>query len=240
MKRRMVIALAAALACPTLAAAQERALPRQTGFAISPFLGYAFAYSQHGTVRFTDIQGGVYRATYNRRVDGGVMPGLALEYQPGRFGFSAAAAYNRRGEETLATDFADVLPLYSPGGSMWFFRGTLTIDLREAEDDLRIAHPTARLSLGPAMVRDVPDTATGRAPRNAFAVSGAASAELPLLKGLGLRGSFEDYVAFLPLADVGVQLGENVSGQFGQPFAADLRGGVAHLFVVRAALSYHF
>ncbi len=242
MKRRILVLLAAVLVVAPASLAAQRAFGEdQPHFTISPYFGYAFAYNQHGTVRFRDASG-VYTATYRREVQGGVMPGVAVEYHaPGRFGLSAAGGYNRRGDETLSTDYVDVAPLTSPGSTMWFVRGALTMDLREGPDDLRLARSNAHLALGPAMVREVPDAATGRLPYNAFAVNGAASAEFPLpWKGLAFRGSFDDYMAFLPMADVGLQLAANVSNQIGRPFLADLSGGTTHIFVLQAGLSYHF
>ncbi len=243
MKRRMLIALAAALACPAVVAAQEQAAPPQSRFTIAPFLGYAFSYTQRGTVRFTDAQG-TYAADYDRQVEGGWMPGAQVEYHlPGRFGISAAVAYNKRGEETFSTDFIDVAPLYSTGTKMWFLRGAITMDLAEpgGSDDLRIRHPTASLSVGPALVREVPEAASGRPATNAFALNAAASAELPLpWKGFGVRASVEDYMSYLPRSDIAVQLGADLTSQVGHAYAADLSGGATHLYVLRAGLAYHF
>ncbi len=238
MKRRMVIALAAALACPIAVAAQEPAT--QPRFTISPFLGYAFTYTQHGTVTFTDAQGN-YTADYTREVEGGWMPGVEAEYHlPGRFGVSAAIAYNRRGDESFNTDFVDVSPLSSHGSKMYFLRAALTLDLRESED-MRVTHPTAHLSVGPAIVREVPDAVTGRPSYNAFAMNGAANAEMPLpWKGFSVRASLEDYMAYLPRGDLAVQLATNLSSQLNAAYAADLTGGPTHLYVLRAGLSYHF
>ena len=241
MKRRMLIALAAALVCPTLSVAQERAVSPQPRFTISPFLGYAFSYTQRGTVRFVDSQG-VYAADYVRQVKGGWMPGVSAEYRlPGRFGASASAAYNHRGDESLSTNFIDVAPLYSSGGSMWFLRGAVTMDLKEDDADLRITQPTGRVSLGPALVREVPDAKTGRPATNAFALNGAATAELPLpWKGFAFRATFEDYMAFLPRGDLGVQLGADLTSQVGHAFGAELSGGATNLYVLQAGLSYNF
>ncbi len=242
MTRRMLIALAAALACPAVVAAQEYAAPPQPHFTIAPFLGYAFTYTQRGTVRFTDAQG-TYAADYDRQVQGGWMPGAMVEYHlPGRFGLSAAVAYNKRGEESFTTDFIDVAPLYSTGTKMWFLRGAITMDLAEHDaDDLRIIHPSAHLSVGPALVREVPDAASGRPASNAFALNGAAEAELPLpWKGFGVRASFEDYMSYLPRGDIAIQLGADLTSQVGHAFAAELSGGATHLYVMRAGLAYHF
>ncbi len=241
MRRRIAVALAAALALPVVASAQDIAPPPQQRFTISPFLGYAFTYHQKGTVRFTDPKG-TSVADYVRDVGGGVMPGISVEYQAThRFGFSAAGAYSRRGEESLSTDFVEVAPLFSPGGSLWFARAAVTLDLYESDDDVRMFKPTAQVSVGPALVREVPAVETGRLASNSFAVHAAVAAELPLpWKGFSFRGAFEDYMTYLPSAEVAIQLGTDVSQQLGQAYGAELSGGATHLYVVRAGLSYHF
>jgi len=239
MKRRMLVALAIALSCPVVAVAQEEPSP-PARLTIMPFLGYAFTYTQKGTVHFTDVRG-TYAADYERQVEGGVMPGVDVELRaPGRFGLSAALAYNHRGNETLSTDFVDVAPLYSSGAAMWFLRGAVTMELRE-DSDMRLAQPTAELRVGPAILRESPDAYTGRSAYNALAINAGASAELPLpWKGFAARGTFEDYMAFLPTGDVGVQLGMDVSTQIGRPVAAQLSGGATHLYVAQVGVAYHF
>ncbi len=240
MMRRMLFALAIAFACPALAVAQEIGSAPPPRFTVSPFLGYAFSYTQKGTVILTDKDGS-YSAGYERHVGGGMMPGVAVEYRaPGRFGASAALAYNHRGDESLSTDYVDVAPLYSPGAAMWFARAAVTMELKD-DDDMRLHQPQGQLSLGPALVREVPDARTGRLSYNAFAVNGAATAELPLpWKGFSFRASFEDYMAYLPKGDVGVQLASDLFVQTGRPFAADLGGGATHLYVIQGEVAYHF
>ncbi len=240
MKRRMVIALAAALACPIAVAAQERAAER-SHFTISPFLGYAFAYQQRGTATFTDAQGS-YASEYTREVEGGWMPGVEADYRlPGRFGLSAAVAYNKRGEESFNTDFVDVASLFSKGSKMYFLRGAVTMDLRDSEPGMQITHPEAHLAVGPALVREVPDVSTGRPASNSFALNGAANAALPLpWKGFAVRVVLEDYMTYLPRGDIAVQLATDLSGQVGSAYAAELTGGATHLYVLRAGLSYSF
>ncbi len=239
MKRRMLVALAM-LAVPAYATAQDRAAPPPSRVTISPFLGYAFTYTQRGTVQLTDVKGS-YTANYQRQVDGGVMPGVSVEVRAaGRFGFSATAAYNHRGNETLTTDFVDVAPLYSSGGKMWFLRGAVTMDLLD-DDDMRIRPARGQLALGPAMVREIPDASTGRAAYNALAINGAATGELPLpWKGFSVRGTFEDYMSYLPKGDVGLQLSADMFQQTGRPYSAQLSSGPTHLYVIEAALAYRF
>jgi hypothetical protein len=240
MRRPFVLALAAALALPAAARAQFADAPTPQRFTISPFLGYAFTYTQKGTVHLTDTHG-TNAADYQRQVGGGIMPGVSVEYRmPGRFGAAATVAYNKRGGETLATNYVDVPVLSSPGGSMWFARGSLTMQLYD-NSDMQLHQSTAQVSVGPALVRDVPASASGRPAINAFAVSAAANAELPLpWKGFSFRAAVEDYVAFLSRADLSVQLGSDISANSGQAVAADLSGGATHLYAIRAGLSYRF
>ncbi len=238
MKRRMVIALAAALACPLAVAAQER--PSTLGhIKVSPFLGYAFAYTQSGTVTFTDAMGN-YEGQYKRVVEGGWMPGAEVEIHfPGRFGLSGAVAYNKRGEETLRTELVDV-PIASHGSKMYFARAALTLDLRESDPGMQVTHPYAHLSVGPAILREEPDALTGRSPYNAFAMNGAANAEMPLpWKGFAVRVALEDYMAYLPRGDVAMALATSLSTQSAGNFAAEVTGGPTHLYVLRAGLTFH-
>ncbi len=239
MKRRMLVALAIALTCPAVAVAQEEPAP-PSRLTITPFLGYAFAYTQKGTVEFTDVKGS-YTANYQRQVQGGMMPGVDVELRaPGRFGLSAGLAYNRRGDESLSTDFVDLAPMYSSGSTMWFLRGAVTMELME-DSDMRLAQPKAEVRVGPTMVREIPDAFTGRPATNAWGINAAATAELPLpWKGFAARGTFEDCVAYLPKGDVGVQLGMDVSSQIGRPMVAQLSGGPTHLYAVQLGLAYHF
>jgi len=240
MKRRMLVALAIALSCPAVAVAQEEQPAPPSRLTIMPFLGYAFTYTQTGTVHFTDVTG-TYVADYQREVQGGMMPGVDVELRtPGHFGLSAALAYNHRGNESLSTDFIDVAPLYSSGSAMWFLRGAVTMELRE-DNDMRLAAPTAELRVGPALVREIPDAYTGRSAANALALNAAATAELPLpWKGFAARGTFEDYMTYLPKGDVAVQLGMDVGSQVGRPVAAQLSGGATHLYVAQVGVAYHF
>jgi hypothetical protein len=241
MRRRIAVALAAALALPVVASAQDIAPPPQQRFTISPFLGYAFNFHQKGTVRFTDSKG-TYVANYVRDVAGGTVPGVSVEYKAtNRFGVQVAGAYNRRGEESLSTDFVELAPLFSPGGTFWFARAAVSMDFYEGDDDVRLFKPSAQVSVGPALVREVPALASGRLASNSFAVHAAASGELPLpWKGFSVRGAFEDYMSYLPHTEVAFQLGTDVSQQLGQLYAAELSSGPTHMYMVRAGISYRF
>lgn len=241
MKRPIVWALAVALLVPALASAQDPFAPPPTRFTVSPFLGYAFGYTQRGTAHFTSAAG-VGAADYERHVDGGMMPGIAVEYRmPGRFGANASFAYNKRGQETVSTDYVDLAPMYSNGSALWLIKAAATMELTESSPDLTLRHIEGQLSAGPALIREVPDATTGRPAVNSIGVNVAAAAEVPLpWKGFAFRGAFEDYIAGLPLTDVGVQLGTDVSGQAGQAISAELSRPTTHLYVIRAGLSYHF
>ncbi len=242
MKRQIVWALAAVLLAPALASAQDPAAPASTlGLTISPFLGYAFSYTQKGVVHVLS-QGGTDAADYERRVDGGMMPGITVEYRlPGHFGAAATLAYNKRGQESLSTNYLDVAPLYSNGSRLWFAKAALTMDFAQAEPDMRLHSATAQLSAGPALVREVPSGSTGREAVNAFAFNAAATAELPLpWKGFTVRGAFEDYMTWLPMTGVSAQLAMDMSDKFNQAINAELSRPTTHMYVVRAGLSYRF
>lgn len=240
MKRQFVLALAALFVPPTLAAAQQASAPARR-FTVSPFLGYAFTYTQKGTVRLTSATGSS-TGQYERQVKGGVMPGIIVDYDlPGRFGASAALAYNKRGEESVSLDYVDVAPLYNPGSALWFARAALTMDLLENDPDVQIHHPLAQLFAGPAFVREVPSSVTGRLSTNAVGLNLGALVELPLpWEGFSFQGAFEDYMTRLSNAEVAVQLGTDVSGQLSQIYQADLSHGITHMYAVRAGLSYRF
>lgn len=242
MKRRIVWALAAALLVPALASAQDpTAPPPAPRFTVSPYLGYAFSFTQKGTVHVVS-QGGTDAADYDRHVAGGVMPGIAMEYRlPGRFGVSGGVAYNKRGSERISTNYLDVAPLFSNGSALWLAKLAATMELADVDPDMRLHYAQAQLSAGPALVREVPDASTGRAAVNAMALNVAATAEMPLpWKGFSVRGAFEDYLVQMPMTDVSVQLAADMSGQFGQAIGAELSRPTVNLFVIRAGLSYRF
>lgn len=243
MKRPIVWALAAALLVPALASAQDPTAPPPPAarYTVSPFLGYAFGFTQKGTVHVVS-QGGSDAADYNRHVGGGMMPGISFEYRlPGRFGAAAAVAYSKRGQERISTNYLDVAPLHSNGSTLWLAKVAATLELADVDPDMRLHYATAQLSAGPALLREVPDGTTGRAAVNSVALNVAATGEMPLpWKGFSVRGAFEDYIAQMPMTDVSVQLAADMTGQFGQAISADLSRPTVSLFVIRAGLSYRF
>lgn len=243
MKRPIVWALAAALLVPALASAQDPTAPSPPSprYNVSPFLGYAFGYTQKGTVHVVS-EGGSDAADYSRKVGGGIAPGIAFEYRlPGRFGAAAAVAYNKRGQERISTNYLDVAPLYSNGSTLWLMKLAATMELADVDPDLRLHYAQAQLSAGPALLREVPNSTTGRAAVNTVAFNVAATGEVPLpWKGFSVRGAFEDYIAQMPMTDVSVQLAADMSGQFGQAISAELSRPTVQIIVIRAGLSYRF
>ena len=244
MKRQIVLALAALLVLPALALSQETSAPARR-LTVSPFLGYAFSYAQKGTARLTVFdQSGSQTAIgeYDRQVTGGIMPGVAVDYDlPGRWGASAAFAYNQRGDESVSLDYYDVAPLFTAGSALWLVRAAATMDLLQEESDLQIHHPVAQLYFGPAFMREVPAGGAGRPARNVLGLNGGANIELALpWKGFSARGTFEDYMSHGSNDNVAVQLGSDLSTQTGLTTVAQMTHGLTNMYVVRAGLSYTF
>ncbi len=244
MKRPYVLALAASLVLPAFAVAQEARAPARR-LTVSPFLGYAFTTTQKGTARVT-----VYSPTatnsntgaYERQVKGGVMPGLVVDYDlPGRFGASAAFAYNKRGDETVSLDFYDVSPMYTAGSTLWLVRAAATMDLLQQDTDLQIHHPDAQLFAGPVYVREVPDAVTGRPATNAFGLNAGANVDMALpWKGFSVRGTLEDYMTHASMSGVATQLGTDLSTQTSYATEAVMTHGISHMYVARVGLTYTF
>lgn len=249
MTRRIVLALAAALALPTFSAAQEPASKSPaTRVTVSPFLGYAFAFEQKGTVDISGLDSNLrhvsYSGSYSRRVAGGMMPGLIVDVRlPGRFGASFAGAYNKRGTETLSTQFVELPPLEEPGETFWFTRAALTMELTDEGEDLRVYHPTAQISVGPAFIRTVPASVSSanRTTTNTVGLNAAANMELPTAwKGLSVRAAMEDYVADLPNDGAALDLGTDINGKIDGTYYATLTRRMTHMFAIRLGLAYRF
>ncbi len=240
MKRQIVLALAALLVLPALALSQETSAPAKR-FTVSPFLGYAFTYTQKGAVGLSSPTLAL-TGTYQREVKGGVMPGIALDYDlPGRFGASAAFAYNKRGTETVTLDDPNMAPMYNPGETLWFVRAAVTMDLLQSDPDLQIHHPLGRLFAGPAFVREVPASVTGRSSANAIGLNLGAIVELPLpWEGFSVQGAFEDYMSHISNAGVATQLGSQYTFDRAELVTADMTHGLTNMYAIRAGLSYKF
>lgn len=129
-------------------------------FGVMAFVGYAYMPTARGTLLLSEGSGAAWPFEFRSRTRHVVPIGASVEYRlTPSWALSGAAAYARRGDGSVfvgstsrarvTKDGRDFLELPRSGGSLWIARAGLT---------LTSPHFPLRMTMGPALIRELPAT----------------------------------------------------------------------------------
>jgi hypothetical protein len=183
MKRHLVVAFAALLVVPRLAAAQASDPGWGPKLRITPFVGISPSFTQAGeAIVLTDA--GFRTHDYDLDFASGFGLGIAAEYRLwNRFAVIASGMWSSRGDSELF-DFEDELIYEVDGTNLWMAKAALAVRLREVDPDLQLRRLNASVFAGPAIIYDSPKEEAFTPPEAAesnihFALNMGAEAEMP-------------------------------------------------------------
>jgi len=250
---RCVLALAGLLALPVCAAAQSGGgvytadpHPQQlpySRFGITPFVGARLPFSTGAFYVFTE-DGGQFRVDQDR--EGGYALGLNAEARLNRsIGIIGGISYSGAGQDisqvTSASGNADSLQIDGP--TFWFAKAGLSWRLPDPIRDTRRFHPSALITIAPAVVitdyaevdgfPELSETSTS------FALNLGADAMARLGRGnWAITLGLEDYITFWNEDDIVERESFIWNELTGQPVQLDLDYGTSNIWMVRFGVSY--
>ena len=246
-----VLALAALLALPAAAAAQEPLpVPGQlpaSRWAVTPFVGIRVPYGTGDAFVFTS-ESGDYLVDEER--GGGAMVGAEVEGRAwGPLSVLGSLAFGNSGEHVITfTDRSGGTSRVSMGSpEVWMGKVALAYRLPEPRPDTRRFHPAAFVFAGPSVVRmDFPDLSTGIDESWAdgttnwginFGVQTAATLGTPRV---AIHLGVEDYLTFWDSDRITERDTALYGFLFEEPVEVDLDYSSSNLVLVRAGLSFRF
>ena len=216
-------------------------------FRATPFVGWSPGFESAGSMAiFTGganptLESAVYVFDYAP----GPMTGLNLEYRVhGRFSAVGTATWSSRGKITAEDEDGF---LFEQAGSD-FYIGKVGVLMRFREDsELQLRRLNAAVFLGPAFIREKPETTRFSPPdaftasRNHWGVNWGAEAELPFDdKRFAFHAAIEDFVIFWNETALQDRFDADVRNTFGDEAALEVDADHSNLFAIRIGLSFRF
>ena len=244
MKRHLVVALAALVFIPHLAAAQQGDVGWGPMLRITPFVGISPNFKQTGeAVVLTDQSISVH--DYEVRFASGFGLGLGAEFNFwNRFSIIGSGMWSSRGDGELI-DFEDELIYEVDGTNLWLAKAGLAVRLREIEPDLQLRRLNATIYVAPAIVHDRPKKETFTPPSAArvythAALNIGAEAEMPVSNNkMGFVLGLEDYMVFWEDSKAVGRVGGTLR-QRTPDASVLLETRRSHIWVLRAGLNWRF
>ena len=201
MKRHLVVALAALVVLPHLAAAQQGDVGWGPRLRVTPFVGISPNFKQTGeAIVGTDQSITVH--DYEARFASGFGMGVGAEFNVwNRFSIIGSGMWSSRGDGELL-DFEDEVRYETDGTNLWLLKAGLAMRLREIEPDLQLRRLNATIYVAPAVVMDRPkvEVFTPTSARRNYthtALNIGAEAEMPISNNkMGFVLGLEDYMIF--------------------------------------------
>ena len=201
MKRHLVVAFAALLVVPRLAAAQASDVGWGPKLRITPFVGVSPSFVQTGeAVVLTNS--GIATHDYDLDFASGFGMGLNVEYNFwNRFAVVGGGMWSSRSDGELV-DFEDERIYEIDGANFWIAKAALAVRLREIDPDLQLRRLNASLYAGPAIIHDRPKKELFTPPaagvtQNHIALNMGAEAEMPFSNNkMAWVLALEDYMIF--------------------------------------------
>ncbi|HLL84615.1 MAG TPA: hypothetical protein VK420_18255 [Longimicrobium sp.] len=252
MKRFALTLAAGLLALPAVAGAQTRPAyapephPQQlphSRWAITPFIGARVPYNT-GTFYVTGANGADLQVEEER--EGSPAVGVNADFFFRRvFGLTAGVAYSSAPQDifTYGTP-GDSLPegrFITDAPSMWFAKAGITARLPDPRPDDRRFHPSAFVTVGPAIV--FVGEHAGQERTQHFALNLGADATTRIGRtGFAFQIGLEDYITFWNTDD----FLERDAARFGteprfegEPVAIDYNYSTGNILMARFGISYH-
>jgi hypothetical protein len=244
MKRHLVVAFAALLILPRLAAAQASDVGWGPALRITPFVAVSPNFKQTGeAVVFTD--NGISSHEYEMRFASGFGLGVAAEYRFwNRFTVLASGMWSSRGDGELV-DFEDELIYEVDGTNLFLAKGAVSMRLREIDPDLQLRRLNASLYAGPAIVHDRPKKelftpAAAAVAKTHMALNMGAEAEMPISNNkMAFVLGLEDYMIFWDNDDARGRVEGTLQRQIPDATVA-VEAKRSHLWALRFGLTWRF
>jgi hypothetical protein len=244
MKRHLVVAFAALLVIPRLAAAQASDVGWGPKLRITPFVGVSPNFKQTGeAVVLTNS--GISSHDYDLNFASGFGMGVNVEYLFwNRFAVVAGGMWSSRGDGEL-TDFEDELIYEVDGTNLWVAKGALVVRLREIDPDRQLRRLNANIFAGPALIHDRPKKelftpASAGVTQNHIALNLGAEAEMPISNNkMGFVLGLEDYMIFWDDADSRGRVEGTLQARTPDATVA-VETKRSHMWVLRFGLTWRF
>ena len=254
---RCALALLGLLALPAVAHAQDRPLlaneppPERlphSRFAITPVLGARIPYTTGNYVVFGE-SGNTIAVREER--GGGPLVGLNAEARlTGPLSFVGGVAYSGRRQDIIqyqGTDDTGILSIETDGPAMWFAKAGVAFRLADPEPDNRRFHPSAFITVAPAMVwmdwedlEGAPEAVTGTTSHLALNLGADATARIGR-SNWAFQLGLEDFITFWDTDELRTRDEVLSSLRFTESsVVVDYDYDVSNIFVVRVGASYRF
>jgi hypothetical protein len=248
---RCVLALAGLLALPVCAVAQSGVEPATeqnpqqlpySRFAITPFIGARLPYTT-GAYFVTTETSTQYRVEQDR--EGSFAVGLTAEARMNRaLGIVGGLAYSGSAQDIYRVNSVNgVDSLQADGPSYWFAKAGVSWRLPEPTRDTRRFHPSALVTVAPALViadyGDVDGFPELSGSSTNFALNVGADAVARLGRGKwAISVGLEDYITFWNEDDQVDREAFIWSQETGQAVSIDYDYGTSNLFLLKLGVSY--
>jgi hypothetical protein len=242
---RCVLALAGLLAWPVCASAQAGATTPEPNplqlpyarFAITPFIGARVPYTTGSY--FVNAGSTQYRVEQDR--EGGYALGINAEARVSRaLGVVGGLTYSGSAQEIyrFASTSTSQDSLQGDGPTYWFAKAGLSVRLPDPTRDTRRFHPSALITVAPALViADYNDTFGGTSTN--FAVNIGADAVARLGRGhWAISLGLDDYLTFWNDGDQSERAAAIWSQQLNQNVTVDFDYGSSNIMILKLGASY--
>ena len=242
MKRHLVVAFAALLVVPRLAAGQATDAGWGPSLRITPFVAVGPSFTQTGEALLL-TNGAFATHDYELEFASGFGLGLAVEYLVwDRFAITASGMWSSRGDSELV-DFEDEFIYEIDGTNLFMAKAALAVRLREVDPDLQLHRLNASVFAGPAIIYDVPKSEAFTPPEASestlhFALNMGIEGEMPFSNNkMAFTLGLEDNMIFWDTDDTLGRVASAISLQNpGASIAVETKR--SHLWVLRAGLAW--
>lgn len=254
---RSALALLGLLALPLSAAAQnDRPLlsneppPEQlpvSRFSVTPYLGFRVPFNT-GNEYVTLTDGTQYRLSWER--GGGPMAGLDVAARvagpvQALVGFAWSGS---RSDNLTAESESGTITTYSASGPTYYMaKAGVQVRLADPSPDNRRHHPSALITVAPALVwTDFPDAAGYPAAANGSSTHFAANLGADAATRIGKSGRWslqlglQDYVIFWNTDDLAVRDATTAQALYGSSATIDYDYNTSNMLTLRLGVSYRF
>jgi hypothetical protein len=244
MKRHLVVALAALVILPQLAAAQSGDGLWGPRIRITPFVGISPSFKQIGEVFVATDTDNTIR-DYEVRFASGIGMGVAGSFRLwNRFAIIGSGMWQMRDEGEMI-DFGDQIVYEIDGSNLWMVKAGMSMSMREIEPDLQLRRLNATVYVAPALVHDAPRaqvwTPASAAQAHTYsAVNFGAEAEMPMANNkIAFVVGLDDYLIFWDETKANTRVqGYFQSREPSAVTAVDLSR--SQMVVLRAGLTFRF